>query len=234
MSQTEIEPDRELGELVAEQPQYARVFESFDIDYCCGGDESLAAACENEGVAVEDVRAALREVTDEDDETPEWESPSGLVDHIVDTHHEYLREELPDLQALVETVSRVHGDNHPELREVEELFPELAEEMREHIAEEEEDGFPIIRKLDRGESLSAAETETIRAELAHYEDDHEETADRLDRIAELTNGYEVPEDACPSYQSMLARLEELEQDTHMHVHKENNVLFPEVETMIEA
>ncbi|MXR52943.1 iron-sulfur cluster repair di-iron protein [Halovenus sp. WSH3] len=230
---TDIDPERELGALVAEQPQYARVFESFDLDYCCGGDESLATACAKEDLSVEEVREALRDIDDGDDQ-PEWETPSELVEYIVETHHEYLREELPDLEELVETVSRVHGDDHPELREVDSLFPDLAEEMREHIAEEEEEGFPIIRKLDRGEELSADERATLRAELDHYESDHEETAARLDRIAELTNGYEVPDDACPSYRSMLARLEDLEEDTHMHVHRENNVLFPEVESMVDA
>lgn len=230
-----IQAERSLAGIVRETPAAASVFESFDIDYCCGGDQSLEAACDEEDVDVEMVREQLAEAQKEDDtEHDEWETPGELVDNIVAVHHEYLREELPELESLIDTVSRVHGENHPELHELGELFPELAEEMRTHIVEEEEDGFPIIEKLDRGESLTDDEVETLNEEIEHFEDDHDETAEMLERIEELTNGYEVPDDACPSYRAMLARLEELEEDTHMHVHKENNVLFPEAEALLQS
>jgi regulator of cell morphogenesis and NO signaling len=225
--------DRQLGDLVTEEPRYARVFESFDIDYCCGGDETLAEACETEGVNIAAVRDALTEVESDSESDDEWETLGELVDHIIETHHEYLREELHELESLVDTVSRVHSENHPELQDVADIVPELTDEMHDHIREEEEGGFPIIQRLDDGASLLDEDIATLRAELDHYETDHDETAERLEEIAELTNGYEVPDDACPSYRSMLARLEELEADTHMHVHKENNILFPQAESMLE-
>lgn len=209
------------------------MFESFGIDYCCGGDQTLEEACIEEGIEVATVRERLIEARKENDvEHGDWETPTELVDHIVETHHEYLRDELPEMESLVATVSRVHGDNHPELDELVELFPDLADDLRTHISEEEADGFPIIKKFDRGKSLTDDESETLKSELEHFEDDHEETAEMLERIGELTNGYVVPDDACPSYRAMLARLEELEQNTHMHVHKENNVLFPMVEEQL--
>lgn len=74
----------------------------------------------------------------------------------------------------------------------------------------------------------------VRDELEHYEADHDETAEYLYRIAELTNGYEVPSDACPTYEATLSRLETLEEDTHMHVHRENNVLFEEAKSLLQA
>lgn len=232
MSETEIHPDTSLGDLVAEVPRYATVFESFGIDFCCGGDRSLEDACSEEGVPVETVREELRQVPRE--AASDWDSPSELVDRIVETHHEYLREELPALAALVQKVSRVHGEDHPELHEVAAEFAELKAGMQTHITEEEEDGFPIIEKLDRGESLSPEEEASLRVEIDGFEADHEETAERLHRIADLTDGYEVPEGACGSYRNMLDRLEDLERDTHMHVHRENNVLFPEAEAMLET
>jgi regulator of cell morphogenesis and NO signaling len=233
MTAETIQADRSLAEIVRETPAAASVFESFGIDYCCGGDQTLEAACDEEGVDVATLRERLVEVQEKDDvEHDDWETAAELVDHIVEAHHEYLRDELPEMESLVDTVSRVHGENHPELHELAELFPDLADELRTHTAEEEEDGFPIIKKLDRGESLTDDEVETLTEEIEHFEDDHEETAETLERIEELTNGYEVPDDACPSYRAMLARLEELEQDTHMHVHKENNILFPMAEEQL--
>jgi regulator of cell morphogenesis and NO signaling len=230
-----IQADRSLADIVRETPASASVFESFGIDYCCGGDQTLEAACNEEGVDIATIRERLVEAQEEDEvEHDDWETAEDLVDHIIEAHHDPLRDELPEMESLVETVSRVHGENHPELHELAEIFPHLADDLRTHTAEEEENGFPIIKKLDRGESLTDAEIETLTEEIEHFEEDHGETAEILERIAELTNGYEVPDDACPSYRAMLARLEELEEDTHLHVHKENNILFPMAEEQLSS
>lgn len=230
---TDVSPDRTLASLVEADPAYAQVFESLDLDYCCGGDRTLAAACADAGVAVETVRDGLadaRETTDR--EPPEWESLADLADHVVETHHDFLREELPELGALVAKVTRVHGDAHPELHRVEATFDELADEMHDHIEEEETELFPVVEELDAGEPLVADEVERLREAVASFEDDHAATAERLDRIADLTDDYTAPDDACASYRSMLDRLERLERDTHMHVHTENNVLFEAVESRL--
>lgn len=236
MTQTSsIEADRTLAALVEETPAFARAFESLGLDYCCGGDRTLAEACSAADLDVESARAALADVeTDPESDDYEWETLAELADHVVETHHDYLREELPALETLVTKVSNVHGETHPELQEVETVFLELAEEMREHIEEEETELFPILETIDRGESPSAEETERLREAIRTFEDEHAATADRLDRIAALTDEYVVPEDACASYRSTLDRLERLERDTHVHVHKENNVLFTEVESRLDA
>jgi len=225
---TEIDPNRTLASLVEESPTRARVFESLGLDYCCGGDQTLATACEEAGIDVDAVRDQVAEARDRNDGDAadyEWDDLEDLANHVVDAHHDYLREELPKLEDIVETVADVHGESHPELREVEAEFRDLAAEMREHIDEEEEELFPVVGKLDRGEELSAEEVERLREAIRTFEEDHAVTADRLERIADLTDDYAVPDDACPSYRSMLERLDQLERDTHMHVHKENNVLF---------
>lgn len=231
-----IDVDRTVAAFVEEAPELARVFESFGIDFCCNGDRPLADACAAESVDVDAVGEALAEARGEGspERTPEWETPAELVHHIVARYHEPTREELSALEGLVRNVRRVHGENHPELSDVEREFDALAAEMREHTAEEESEVFPVIEKLDAGESVDAGERETLRAAIDDLEDDHEETAERLERLSELTDGYAVPPDACTSYRSMLERLHALERDTYMHVHKENNVLFPAVEERLLA
>lgn len=232
MSETSIRPDRTLGDIVTENPASAQVFESLDIDYCCGGNQTLAEACREAGVAVETVRDRLDDAAEDDAPAVPHGSPTEIVDHIVETHHEPLREELPALGQLVEKVARVHGQNHLELRDVQTTFEELASEMREHTTEEEREVFPIVEKLDRGEQLDETERKRLRTALDDLEDDHDQTAAHLERLADLTDGYTAPEDACVSYRSMLNRLEALEADTHLHVHTENNVLFPQVERQL--
>ena len=235
MAQTtrDIEPDAPLGDLVESNPEFARVFESFEIDYCCGGDASLAAACDEAGLELETVRDRLAEAREADDGSERgWNSPTQLANLIVWEHHRYLRNELPELEDLVRKVADVHGETHPSLREVESVFVELADDMTRHIADEEQNGFPIIKKLDDGVELTTAERETLREELEQFEADHDETAARLERLNDLTDGYAPPEDACASYRSMLERLADLERNTHMHVHRENNVLFPRAEALL--
>lgn len=233
VTEREIAPDRSLGDLVGDHPEFARVFESLGVDFCCGGDQTLRAACKEERLDVDEVRRRLLDARrDGTDERDDWESMSELIDDVVTTHHQYLRGELPALGELVGKVRRVHGDNHPELAAVEREFRELADEVRRHIDEEEDDVFPIIEKLERGAELADDERAVIDEALEDLEADHEATAAHLERIAELTDEYEVPDDACPSYRSMLERLEALERDTHMHVHKENNLLFPTVESRL--
>lgn len=231
VTEHEIVSDRSLGELVRDYPESARVFESLDIDFCCGGDQTLQAACKEAGLDVDEVRRQLHDARQAGTgQRDDWESMQDLIDDVVTTHHQYLREELPVLGELVEKVRSVHGDSHPELAEVEREFDDLVAEIQRHIDEEEDDVFPVIEKLERGEELTDNERSVLDKAFADLEADHETTAAHLERIAELTEEYAVPEDACPSYQSMLERLEALERDTHMHVHKENNVLFPMVES----
>lgn len=232
MSNVTIDPQRPIGELAREVPASTRVFEAADIDYCCGGDASLATACEQAGVNLDDVREELADVQTDDDQETAWDDLGELIDDVVETHHQYLREELPALEGLVRKVARVHGENHPELEALQTAYLDLAPAMKEHIREEEEEVFPIIEKLNRGESLSGGERRRLREEIEEMEADHEDTAELLERISELTDGYTVPADACPSYESMIERLDALERDTHEHVHKENNVLFVEAETKL--
>lgn len=231
MTETSIDADRPLGQLVRDNPAFAREFESLGIDFCCGGDQTLRAACTEAGLDLNDVRNRLTDARRQSDtEEDEWKSMSALVEHVVDTHHQYLADELPALEQLVGKVRSAHSDNHPELVKLEEEFRELAEAMQQHTTEEETDVFPVVEKLDRGDELTDVERTLLDEALDDLESDHEATAEHLERIANLSDGYAVPDDACPSYRSMLDRLETLEQDTHMHVHKENNVLFPQVES----
>ena len=233
----EIDPDRRLGALVRDNPEFASVFESVGIDYCCGGDVSLAQACADADLAVETVRERLREARSNDAAaTSHWDSLSALVDDIVETHHDFLRAELPSLERTIRKVVRVHGDAHPELHEIESAFLELADDVTHHIEDEEENVFPELERLDDAEEAAPAADEEarIREAIAHLEDEHDAAAAHLERIRSLSDDYAVPEDACTSYRNMLDRLQLLEEDMHLHIHKENNVLFPDAQERLAA
>ena len=228
-----VRSDKSLAHLVEENPARARVFEKRNLDFCCGGAESLEEACEDRDFEVAEVRAELESVDRRDDPGPEsdFESLTELVDFIVDHHHDYLREELGPLGELVDKVERVHGDAHPELHEVADAFEKLAREIPVHLSEEEQLVFPAVRALER-EGADEATLATAEAALDGLVDDHESTAVQLDRIRNATDDYEVPRDACPSYENMLERLKRLERDLHLHVHRENHMLFERLEERV--
>ncbi|QRV14924.1 iron-sulfur cluster repair di-iron protein [Haloterrigena salifodinae] len=231
----EIDPERRLGALVRDNPEFASVFESVGIDYCCGGDDSLERACADADLEVGVVVDRLRDArSDGGDGTDDWDSLSALVDDIVENHHDYLRAELPPLERTVRKVVRVHGDDHPELHDVESMFLDLEDEVTHHIEDEEENVFPELERLEDETALTGDEEAQVRKAIDHLEDEHDAAAAHLERLRSLTDDYAVPEGACTSYRNMLDRLQLLEEDMHLHIHKENNVLFPDAQDRLAA
>ena len=220
-----ISPDTHVADIVLADPSSARILEQLGIDYCCGGRKSLAVACRTRGLDPSEVIAALGEQRESDTDVTEWTAAPlrELVDHIVHVHHDYLRDELPALGALVAKVAGRHGAAHPELHDVAAVYTELAAELTAHLAKEERVLFPMCVALEAGDGTSAAVIDQPIDVMRH---EHDEVAHALGAIRALSGGYAPPEGACNSYRAMLARLATLEADTHRHVHEENNILFP--------
>ena len=226
-----------LGDLVVADARRAAVFDRAGIDYCCHGHRTVAeAACDAEL----DLEALLRSLDLPAD--PAQHAGAGSADlaprelasvahDIVDTHHAYLWEEMPRLQALVDKVHRVHGDRHPELAEVRATFTAIVTELDPHMAAEERRVFPLIRRLESG---TAVPTQELREGLAALRVEHDHVGGLLRHLRSLTRGYAVPADGCGSYRAMLTGLEAMEKDTHAHIHKENNILFVQVDTLLAA
>ena len=221
-----------VGRLVAEQPARSRVFERMGIDYCCGGKVTLEKAVSRKELDLRDVLDALAACDAEEgaEDQAGWShaTVSELVDHIVKVHHGYLNEELPQLSYLVNKVCRVHGGDHPELREVHNSFEDLKADLFAHMAKEEHILFSLCLGLETAGVAPRSHCGTVENPIRVMELEHQDAGHALERLRELTNGYAPPEGACNSYRAMLARLEALEGDMHHHVHKENNILFPRV------
>ncbi len=224
-----------LATLVNEEPARALVLEEFGLDYCCGGRRSLAEACDAAGLDTERVAEALESVPAADPAqrlADGWAAlpPAALADHIESTHHVYLQTELPRLAMLVEKVVTAHGANHPELHQVDATYAALVADLEPHLLKEERVLFPLIREMESpgGSSAAAVHCGTIRNPISVMRAEHDREGELLARLHELTSGYRPPADACLSYRMLYARLAELERDTHLHIHKENNVLFPAV------
>lgn len=215
---------RTLGDLVADNPATARALDRLGLDYCCHGERSLVEACEEAGLDPASVAAEIDAVTPGGDRSWAELEPSALADHIAESHHRYLYEEMPLLEALAEKVLSVHGERHAELVEVRSLVAALWAELEPHLRKEERILFPATHELAgrRSQLPSGALSEHVR--MLMFE--HDRAGRLLVRLRAVTDDYTVPTDGCASYRSLFERLAALEADTHVHIHKENHTLFP--------
>lgn len=219
---TALDAQSEVGQFVAERPSVSRIFEKYGIDYCCGGKQSLESACQAKGLATQQVLAEVNQALRSPDEVNLQQlSQPQLVEHIVTRYHGYLRDTLPMLTHQVDRVAMVHGPNRPELLEVQKVFHTFMHEMLNHMEKEEQILFPMI----------ASQTDTpgscpLASIIQVMEAEHDDAGEALACMRRLTNDYSIPEGACGTYRAVLRGLAELEQDTHLHVHAENHVLFP--------
>jgi len=222
--------EKTVGELVTERPARSRVFESFGIDYCCGGKRSLREACEKKGVPLDDVAARLEEADAVGSGDNGVDAGSlaldELVDHIIATHHAYLREELPRLTFMTGKVAKVHGEEDKRLVEVRDVFERMRAELESHMTKEEMVLFPAVKRLADATSRPQFPFGSLANPINAMEYEHDEAGDALAQLRTLTDGFMPPDWACNTYRAMLDGLHELEQDLHQHIHKENNVLFP--------
>jgi regulator of cell morphogenesis and NO signaling len=224
-----IDTRARIGDLVLEMPAAVRVFEALNIDYCCGGQRSLADACAHAGQDLREVLAWLHDLrAPVAGEGPQkWrEAPlDQLMDHIVATHHAFTRSELDRVAPLMEKVLHVHGGHHPELERIAGLFAALAAELRPHLEKEEQILFPFIRGLVAGDR-SPRHCGSVQNPIRVMVDEHERAGEILRGLRELTEDYIPPEDACASYRSLFFGLRSLEEDLHQHIYLENHILFP--------
>lgn len=230
-----IESAKTVREYAVEMPAATRIFENLGIDYCCGGHQSLADACAKAGVAVDGVLDSLKklETSEPNSDAGEWQSAalSELITHIVEKHHVFTRAELERLDALLQKVCGVHGQNHPELFDIQTEFKKLRGDLEPHMLKEEYVLFPYITLLEQTKVQNAppptAPFVTVRNPVRMMMSEHDAAGDILRAIREASSDFKVPADACISYQTLYRALNELEADLHQHIHLENNILFPQ-------
>ena len=226
--------ERTVRQIALDDPSSIRVFESFGIDYCCGGKRTLSDACSQAGLNINRVQAALEEagMARQDVDSTRWDHAplSDLTAHIVQRHHAYVRSEAPRILSLLSKVIAKHGDAHPELIEIKGLFAALSEELTTHMMKEERILFPYVEGLERATSNGAAAPRacfgSVRQPVAMMVDDHDQAGAVLAKMSRLSADYTAPKNVCLSFTSLYRSLKDFEVDLHQHIHLENNILFP--------
>jgi regulator of cell morphogenesis and NO signaling len=226
-----------IGDIVARFPKAGEIFTEYAIDFCCGGFRSLSEAIKEQGLDEKIVLGRLgksyQETLGTDRKDTDWrqEPTTILIDHILNTHHVFMRRELPQLSDLSTTILRVHGASHGEvLSKVHRLFHNLKMEIDQHLIKEEEIVFPLIR--DYVENPVSSQLISIVEMNNELMKEHDGAGDVLKELRKVTDQYSVPEDGCPTYMKTYRKLEDLESDLFQHIHLENNILFPRLEEQL--
>jgi regulator of cell morphogenesis and NO signaling len=223
-----------VAEIAASSLAAVKVFERLGVDYCCGGKRPLADVCAQKGL---DAAAVTRELeaamSRPDEEGRDWNTAplADLITHIEERHHAFLRRELPAIATRLEKVYRVYNQRYGEtLPGLPEVFNGLQEDLLSHIVKEERILFPAIKACEKAAAISAPlpylPFGTIANPIRMMEMEHDGAGSALVRIREITDNFAIPEHACVTYRALIAGLEELESDLHLHIHLENNILFP--------
>lgn len=234
--QVKDELDQAIGAIVAADLRKARVFKKLGLDFCCGGNKSVRQACTAKGISEEKVREALKQLDDEkyplrQHAYGKWEL-DFLADYIVSQHHKYIEDVEKDLRFYARKVAKVHGADHPELEKIHALSDKLLDELLLHMEKEEAVVFPYVKYLQKsskkGGSTVLGQDNNMRISqpIKVMEMEHEEAGGILEEIRKLSADFTLPQGACASYSMLYRMLEELEDDLHLHIHLENNILFP--------
>jgi regulator of cell morphogenesis and NO signaling len=226
---------QKVAEIVKANPDAMSVLDKFGIDFCCGGKLSLAKACDKAHVTLADVEQALVENAILASQIPAAEDPwtwtlRRLADHIVAKHHAYVEMQIPEILRLLDKVAHRHGDHHPELHDIGEAFHAVANELTQHMKKEELILFPWIKRYEEVQLGHLPYVQppfgTIANPIQTMEAEHEQAGGGFATIRVLSKNYTLPEGACMSYWQTYHLLQEFEKDLHVHVHLENNILFP--------
>ena len=225
--------EKQIGQFVADDFRTAAVFSNYGIDFCCKGDRTVEEVCKKKGIEVNALLNELGEVlnakTNQSIDYKSW--PLDLLaDYIEKKHHRYVEEKTPVLHQFLDKLCSVHGERHPELLEINEHFSASAHELATHMKKEELILFPFVKRMVNAKTETSAiqspQFGTVENPISMMMQEHDIEGERFRQIAELSNNYNPPADACNTYEVTFSMLQEFEQDLHLHIHLENNILFP--------
>ena len=232
------EDDKEtIGEIAVKDLRKAEVFKKYGIDFCCGGKKTLKQVCAEKNIDASKIETELLQLSTEGKASNvsynDW-NIDFLADYIVNTHHSYVRKYSPELIAYAIKVAQVHGAQHPELSEIQKRGKEITSELADHMEEEEKVLFAYVKKIVFAKNMNQPlekGTKDLASLIVELEKEHDHVGRCLDQIRVLSKGYAIPADACASYQLLYKMIQEFEDDLHIHIHLENNILFPKAVEM---
>ena len=220
-----------VGSVVALNINAAKILDRYGIDFCCRGNKTLAEACQEKNIRIDDLVEELTNLKRNDNEpSPDFNAMrlDYLSHYIKNFHHKYTSESILFIKTQISKLILVHGKTHPDLELIKMLFDDISDHLTVHMKREELMLFPYIQKIVRvgKDAVGRAVFGAVEKPISALMDDHEVEGERFRRLQNLTSHYTAPPDACNTFKATYAAMKELETDLHIHIHLENNILFP--------
>ena len=228
--------NKSVATIVIENINTASVFKKYKIDFSIHGNMLLSQACEEKNTNLKHILKDLKAVNDKVYYLKDYNSwkLDFLIDFLVNIQHEYKEENILLLKEYGEKVAAIYGEEYKELIEINLLILKVTDSILEHMKNEERIIFPYIKKLIEANTKKIV-TDTSNSPLNRpidiIEDDHEKVSKTFKKIAELTNNYKIPENACISFKVLYLKLQQFEELLNNHIHIENNILFPKAKKL---
>jgi regulator of cell morphogenesis and NO signaling len=211
--------DRSLGDLARSIPGATAIFHRHQLDFCCGGKQTLRDALAPLGLEPQPIIDALAALQDQPEaEAIDWRGATAaeLIDHILVRYHERHREQLPELVRLSRRVETVHADRPECPHGLADHLEDMLQELESHMQKEEQILFPLIAQ-------GMSPTGLPPVEVMRFE--HDQHGQSLAQMVSLAHGLAMPRGACNTWRALVAGLQTLREDLMQHIHLENNVLF---------
>jgi regulator of cell morphogenesis and NO signaling len=227
-----------IGDFVARDFRTAAVFSKYHIDFCCKGQRTIDEVCAKENIneadLLKEINTVLASKNDSGIDFNSWPLDL-LIDYIEKIHHRFVEEKTPVILHFLDKLCSVHGNNHPELFEINQHFKDSAQELASHMKKEEFILFPFVREMMNAtkshKSIGKPIFKTVKNPISAMMEEHDAEGERFRIISALSNNYTSPEDGCNTYQVTFAMLKEFEDDLHKHIHLESNILFPKAKAL---
>jgi len=224
--------NKTVAEIVTENIKTADIFKKNGIDFCCGGNVKVQEICQKKGVDFNTIRDEIYNLGNQPMSAHDYNSweLDFLADYIINTHHKYVNEANELIIQYSDKVAKVHGHHYTEVVEINQLFHGIASELKMHMHKEEMILFPYIKELaianKNGTKVTPPPFGTIQNPIKMMEAEHVDAGEIITKLAELSNNFTPPPEACNTFRALYAKLEEYQNDLFQHIHLENNILFP--------
>jgi regulator of cell morphogenesis and NO signaling len=219
-----ITADVLLGDLVAEVPSRANVFDHVRMSYSTGGKRTLAQAAADHELDVDELIRAV-EAHDREGElnAMDWSRvpPSRLVDQLDREHTTFMGELYLPAQGVLERISLREGPNHDALVPLCDRFTALENTFVNHFDDEEHGIFMACRGVDE-DGLGSQELASI--DISQVAADHVAIVAELDEIREIIESMEIDEDGSEDWKQFQLAFASMERALRRHMHCEEYIL----------
>lgn len=216
-----------INDIIKQFPFAIDILEKYSISYFKFGPKKLRDISRDASSIFEEIKQTnpflvnpLR--------TDRW-SLSFTVDYIINNHHTYAKEMIPEIDSLIDHLVKAHASTHPELPMIKARYSEFTNELVEHMEDEEMKVFPSFKKLENSiKDNQSIDMDEFDDTISWMEEDHILTGTSLRTLRDFCNNYTAPKESSPGFKILYEELKKFELDLHFHMHLENNVLFSKV------